>query len=68
MLGDIPFQQCFESELTEPAPPPPSPREQCRDACAAQLDGCMSMVGQPGGPRPAECVREYRACLLECPA
>jgi hypothetical protein len=38
----------------------------CNDQCAAERDWCMSQVPLPGGPRPWECVAEYRACVAHC--
>lgn len=33
-----------------------------RDACRLERDACMREVASPHGPRPQQCVREYRAC------
>jgi hypothetical protein len=41
-------------------PPPPT----CQDECRAERDACLS---EPEGPRPAQCIAIYNACVARCP-
>lgn len=40
----------------------------CLEDCRADLDACMAEVPHRGGPRPAQCVQEFRVCQRACTA
>ena len=41
-------------------------RAECLQECRADRDDCMSEVGTPGGPRPAQCVQMFNGCRIRC--
>lgn len=52
---------------TPPAQPPSPARVQCLKSCADERNACMADVAHPGGPRPQQCVAEFKACNAGCP-
>jgi PAN domain len=53
---------------TPPVQPPSPQRQQCLKDCADERNACMADVPHPGGPRPQQCVAEFKACNAACPS
>lgn len=53
-------------QTTPQEPMPPSSQTQCLAGCASERDSCMADVATRGGPRPQQCVAQFRACSASC--
>jgi hypothetical protein len=38
----------------------------CENNCKKDRNDCMAEVKHPGGPKPQQCVQEYKGCLNAC--
>jgi hypothetical protein len=38
----------------------------CENNCKKDRNDCMAEVKNPGGPKPQQCVQEYKGCLNAC--